>query len=323
MIDLPEYVLDLLNGIAKSEGFTEYKFEIKPGSNDGDNFSGILTCVAVRGVRLINNIVENDELHLLCKLPPSSAARRQQFLSIQFFEREVHVYNKVLPLFENFQKEKGLSESDSFISFPKCYAAIANKESDQYVVIMRDLRPDGFVMRPKHIIAPVNHIYKIYGELAKLHALSFALKDQRPDAYAELKQTNDFLRKLFASNSPLRSMFGYDRAIAALKDTQHIAIANDLKANISEFLEDCLGDGVCEPFGVFCHADCHYNNFLFLYDEKVNISGMWLCVVTAFNSYAHLFPDQTSEGFLFVGLAIEQFSIAGHGHSLLVVRCHR
>lgn len=271
MADLPEYVHDLLNTIAKSEGFTEPTFEFKSGTNPGENWSGILTSITVRGRRLTNNTPEPDDLHLLCKLPPSNAARRQEFRSIQFFEREVYVYNHVLPLFANFQKERGLTASDSFVSYPKCYAAIADKEMDQYVVIMRDLRPDGFVMRPKEIVAPVDHLHKMFEELAKLHGISFALKDQRPDAYNELKRATDFFRDVFAPNSPMRMLLGYDRAIASLTDARHIKIVEDLKANISEYFEDCLGDNVYEPFGVFCHADCHNNNILFLYDDEVAI----------------------------------------------------
>lgn len=271
MSDLPDYVVELLAKIAESEGFTDYKTDIQPGSNHGDGFLGIMTSVVLSGQRNNNSSTSDDKIHLLCKLAPTNETRRKEFHSAIVFIREALMYNKILPIFAKFQKEKGLSEEESFTSYPKCYEAIADEEKDQFVIIMEDLRPQGFTMWPKNKPVPANHAYAVVEQLGRLHGISFALKDQRPDVYEELKQVPDVLRVFFQSDIMLPFMhMAYDRAIAILEDQEHIDAANDIKAHTREYFEGCLKDGVCEPFGVIGHGDCWNNNLLYQYKEGVS-----------------------------------------------------
>lgn len=269
MIQIPNFVHHLLNKIATSENFIDHSLEFGSGSRHGDGFSGIMTSVRVCGQRNINGCIQDDRLNLLCKLAPSSAARRQQFQVIDAFTREAYFYNKIAPLFAKFQKDRDLSDDETFASYPKCYAAIADKENDHFAIIMQDLRPDGFGMWPKEAVAPAAYYYKILEKFGKLHAISFALKDQCPEEYNKLKHLNDFIRYFFKPDNPFRITLGYDRAVASLKNSKHIEIVKDCDVHFSQYLEDCLGDGVAEPFGVLAHGDCHTNNLLFQHDEKV------------------------------------------------------
>lgn len=266
MSDLPDYVLDLLNNVAKGEGFSTYTTEFKAGSNHGDNFLGVLTSVTINGQR--NN--NDEQLHLLVKLAPTNEIRRQEFHSVPVFKREALMYNKILPLFRNFQREKGLSDSDAFTAYPKCYIAIADEKKDQFVVIMEDLRPKGFTMWPKKLVAPADHSYRVVEQLARLHAISFALKDQRPKEYEELRQIKDLISDFFTSPNMTRVMeMGYNRAIDALENEEHKKIMAEVRDNIKEFFNDMHKDGACEPFGVISHGDCHNNNILYKHDPEV------------------------------------------------------
>lgn len=60
------------------------------------------------------------------------------------FNREIFVYSEILPAFVGFQKEKGLSEADSFLSFLKVYACGANKNDSIYLLIMEELRSKNY-----------------------------------------------------------------------------------------------------------------------------------------------------------------------------------
>lgn len=284
MTALPDYVHVLLNQIAKSENFIDHTLEFESGSKHGDGFNGIMTSVGVCGLRNINGKTAHDRINLLCKLPPTSEARRQEFQLIAVFTREAYFYNEIVPLFAKFQKARGLTDDDSFMSYPRCYAAVADKEKDQYVIIMKDLRPEGFTMWPKEVVAPADHYYKTLEELAKFHGISFALKDQCPAEYNKLKDLKDFMANYFKPGSPMRVMLGYDRAIASLKNAKHIEIVEDCKANFNQYFEDSLGDGVAEPFGVLCHGDIHINNLLFQHDEKVRFHIALYCIRFSFNN---------------------------------------
>lgn len=273
MSDLPDYALDLINDVAKSEGFTDYTTELKPGSNHGDNFLGIMTSVTICGQRNNNDsTVSLEKLHLLCKLAPSNPIRRQEFRSVDVFRREAIMYNKILPQFKAFQAEKGLSDNDGFNSYPKCYAAIVDEEKDQFIVIMEDIRPKGFAMWPKRKTVLSEHSYAVVEQLAKFHAISFALKDQRPDDYAELKKLHDILSVFFYSGH-MEAAFekNLERTIKSLADADHIRVMNGVRGNLKKFFNDCHGDDVCEPFGVLGHGDCHNNNILYRHQEGVCI----------------------------------------------------
>lgn len=276
MIELPEYVNVLLKNIAKSEGFLNYTSELNAGSKHGDNFLGVLTSVTIIGPRRINGTTTTDKLHLLCKLAPTNVARRAEFHSEEVFEREVFAYNKLLPLFADFQREKGLSKNECFNSYPKCYAAVANIEKGELVLIMEDLRPKRYEMWPKAIPFTAQHSFGVVEHLAKLHAISFALKDQRPDEYKKLRNLDDLLTNVFIKKGGMAKMMymGHNKLIPALSNVQHKQIVHEIKTNMPELFEDCFRDGACDPFGVICHGDPWINNILFqCNEEKVSNFG--------------------------------------------------
>lgn len=274
MSELPDYVLALIADIAKSQGFTEYKTVCSAGSNHGDNYLGVLTAVTLSGIRNNNSNEGEDKLHLLCKLAPSNASRRQKFHSPDVFRREALMYNKILPLFAEFQREKGLTENEGFIAYPKCYVAIADEKTDQLVVIMEDLRPKGFAMFPKQQTVPADHSYRVIEQLAKFHAVSFALKQQRPEVYEDLKQCNDIMLEFFNSGSTAQTIrMSIEKDITLLDDKRQIEIMEELKENLEDIFHSCHADGACEPFGVIGHGDCHNNNILYRYEEGVSFTS--------------------------------------------------
>lgn len=269
MPGLPDYALKLIHQIAKSNGYTEYTFDFEAGPKLNEHNGSVMRSISICGKRTINNETCTDPLDLVCKLLPN-VANYQGFDIHKIFQREAYVYNTILPILASFQREKKLPANERFASYPKCYAAIADKEKNQFVIIMQDLRPKNFGIWPKQIIAPADHFYKILDQLGRLHGISFALKDQRPDIYNELRQTNDLLRHLFNQKSSLRPLLGYDKAIATLKNKKHIKIAEEIKKNASTLFDDCLRVDLCEAFGVISHSDSHNNNILYQYDEKVS-----------------------------------------------------
>lgn len=266
MSDLPVYVLDLLSNIAKADGLTDYTVELTAGCKHGDNFLGVVQRAVLHGQRNGNAA----DLNLIIKLTSPNTARRQEFLMDHVFAREVLMYEKILPLFQKFQRDKGLAADEGFTSFPKCYAAIADEQSDRFVVIMEDLREKGFTMWPKEQPIPRDHLFMIVGQLAKLHAISFALKDQKPKVYEEFRELKDLFRCFFRSEGTIHFMdSAFDRAIGGLVNEQHIEWLSDFKANMHTLREECLADGACDPFGVIGHGDLWLNNILFRCCDKV------------------------------------------------------
>lgn len=271
-MSLPQYVLDLLKNIADGENFTNYTFKYRDGSNRCDGFLGVLTSVIIHGTRTVNGVPADDKLHLLCKLPPANELRRKIFQSALVFSREANTYNKVLPLFRQFQQDKGLGDDESFLAFPKCYAAVADKDKQEFVVIMEDVRAKGFAMWKRKKVLPADHSYRIVEQLGKFHGISFALKDQRPSVCNELKAYQSNFQAFYKSDQFAKLIeMSYDRAIVALEKAEHKDIMEVVKANVRQLADDCLSADSTE-FAVIGHGDCHNNNILYRHCNEVRIT---------------------------------------------------
>lgn len=272
MSDTPQFILKHVSEVAEREGFVAYTTTVEAGSNHGDGFQGILKRIIISGSKQsLDGQQLPAELHLVCKSVPTNLVRRKEFQGDIMFQREAHMYRTVLPLFAEFQREKGLTASDSFTAYPKCYRIVSDEKNDEFVIILEDLRPKNFTLWPKKEIVPANHAYILLENLAKLHAISFALKDQRPEVFADLKNLNDLFRNFFKSdvmNQILR--MGFDRSIQGLKNPEHVKIVKKFKDNIYESYHACLNSTLAEPYGVVTHGDCWINNLLFRYENDVS-----------------------------------------------------
>lgn len=271
MAALPDYLVPILKRIAEKEGFAEFTTDVGSGSNVGDNFLGELLTAAISGKQKQKDGTTIDAtLNLLCKLAPSNAQRRKEFLADVVFDRETYFYNVVAPEFIRFQQEKGLADDEQFKAFPKCYEAIHDPENEVYAVIMEDLRPEGFGMWPKQKPTPPAYSRLFVRELAKLHAISFAMKDQEPEKFEKFKKLDDILKKFSESASRIEFFTNcYDRAIDALDDEKPKEIMKDIRNNIPEYIELCLGEEAANRNGVIAHGDCWNNNLLFRANKEV------------------------------------------------------
>lgn len=267
---IPEFLAEMLADIAKKEGFIDHELELGTGSRHGDNYIGVIVSVKVIGDRVRNGVVVSDALHLICKLAPESKERRDAFQVNLTFEREVEMYTNVLPVFVELQKERGLSADESFLSFPKVYAMIADRVNEKYAVIMEDLRSKDFVMWSRYDPVPLSHEELLFKQLGRFHAISFALKDQRPEVFQEFKKLDDaFIGVLEKGMVQGVVETAIDRALAAVKDEQHRELLHDVRKNYLQILKNNVTTEMNERFGVINHGDCWINNFLFQYDENV------------------------------------------------------
>lgn len=286
---LPDFVNDRLHKIAKNEGFTDYKIDTKSGSNHGDNFLGVMTAVTVSGTKGLNGKSRNEELHLICKMPPANELRNKNFKTALVFDREIFMYSTVLPTFMRFQRECGLDESEQFSSFPKVYACEKDPENESFLLIMEDLRPKNYQMWPKEKVVPLNHELLVMQELGKLHGISFAMKDQRPHEFHTLKPTTDMLMEILNGKMSTFVHKTIQRAASVLRNPAHKKIMIDFEKTFLKEMHTFLVGPWSKEFGkllrgflylyiivsllifhfsssaVINHGDCWNNNFLFEY----------------------------------------------------------
>lgn len=274
---LPEYVIDLVNAIAKDQGFTKFNITPYQGTNVNDGFMSFIQGLAIQGEKIVDGNTVTDELKVLAKMPPSNKARRAQFGSIDLFLREAHVYMNLLPAIEKFQRDHGIqSNNDGFFGFPKCYGILNDVESDELVIIMEDIRPKGYKMWNK--FKPVNyeHTSMVVKELAKYHAITFAMKEMEPEIFEEYKNLTDIFNvglKMGPEKTLPTFIMGLEKAKNSLKPHEdfYLEKIDYLQKNFREILLQMTDGPFAEPFCVLNHGDAWINNMLFTYEQVIKI----------------------------------------------------
>lgn len=262
---LPEYLRTLLEKIAVSEGFAEgYNIISRPGSNVGDGFQGLMLSVVISGTRQGK---ANDDLVLICKIPPMSELRQK--LSVTPFKQEIAAYETLLPALVKFQQEKGISETDGFYAFPKCYGTYADEDKYHFALVLADLRHTGFRMWDKYSPIDFAHVQLALTQLGRLHAISFALRQQRPEIFSQFQSLGSRMYRILEDFPTATGIYekSYDRAIEALspEDMNEIQIMRHLRHNFMANFRYATSGTESEPFTVFSHGDFWNNNMMFQY----------------------------------------------------------
>ncbi|XP_055538989.1 uncharacterized protein LOC129726391 [Wyeomyia smithii] len=266
--DVPQYLHDAVAKIAPQEGFTPGQFQIsfEVGSGKGDGFVGeMFRAKIIEGSR---------ELIVLCKIPPTNEARRQQFNSMLLFEREVMAYSEFLPIIYEFQREKGVTEElgIGFFNAPKCYLANVDMVKEESAIVMDDLRLKNYRMWNKLIPVNYEHSKLLMIQLGRLHAVSFALKDQRPEVF-EMFKVADPMGESFKNNAPFVEMMNMtmDRAIDTLEpgEEKYRQKLLKLKPTLIYEMSTIAQSAKAEPYAILGHGDCWVNNFIYAYKKGV------------------------------------------------------
>lgn len=250
----PKYVYDLLDQISQENNFSDYSIQIKNGSEIGDGFTSTILSITI----CENN--SEKKLCLVCKLAPLNKNRRKDFLIDHLYDHEAAFYNKVVPSFEKFQAEKNLSKDDQFLAYPKCYVAIADDETERYVIILEDLRMEGFRLWNKSKPASIENVRLAMREIGKFHGISYAMKRQKPKEYAEFEQLTDIMGPLFKN---MQGVFesSLDRAIELIKCEKYKDILRDMKINQITYFESLFT--AKSPFAVVSHGKFTLYTFAF------------------------------------------------------------
>lgn len=262
-INVTDYMKSSIDRVAVAEGFVDYEFNVIHGSGIGDGFIGLVFKAMIQ-----EKGNSDKKLTVVVKTPPDNLARRNSFGSMELFDREVRIYATVLPAFIKFQEEKNIKPGMGFFEVPKCYLAEYDLEKDDAIIIMEDLRERGHKMWSKHVPMDFEHTKLIFAALGRLHAVSFAMKVQRPEIFEPFKNLGDIM--VSKINEPsFKAMFEgmLDRAITSLdeNDTRRRNKMLKMREEMGPILIELVKAENAEPFAVLGHGDCWSNNFMFHY----------------------------------------------------------
>lgn len=175
-----------------------------------------------------------------------------------------------MPFFRDFELEKGvILEENGFVEYPKCYRTIDSEPDES--VLLEDLSVRGFSIIDRHTeeITP-EHVTLVMRTLAKFHAISFALQDQRPEKFKEITSNlneifircdDPILREYFAKQA--ESIY---TVLTDEKDARLLAKTKKLlEKNAMDVAAECLDTSAGS---VITHGDVWSNNTMFRYDSS-------------------------------------------------------
>lgn len=256
-----DYMDEAIRRIAVEQGFTPDLFSVDFDEETGiecDGFATFVFKVVVYG--------DDRKFVLWCKVPPNDDQR-----SLALFKREVFFYREILPAFYEFQAEKGIcrERGEGFYSAPKCYLAHCDMEKDEpeaAIILEYDENYEKWDW-DKFEPMDLEHTTLLMQQLGRLHAISFAMKEQKPELFEKFKQ-----KDVLVENNDLVTLMkeSFDRGLTTMKT--RFAAEQDkiqrIRDDVFRELTACLDPVKNEPYCVVSHGDCWINNLIYTHDEN-------------------------------------------------------
>lgn len=262
---IPNFALKTIEHIAQNEGFTKYSISSLAGSNHGDGFLGYVLRIKITGEK---SDKPTDELSVILKLPPNNQTRREQFFAKDLFEQEIFTYTEMFPKISQFQNDHRIPHKFQFNEYPKCLGVIDDYEHQNYGIFLEDIKEKHFNIFDKSKEMDLEHIELVLKTQAKLHGLTFILRQQNPEIFQKLFRMEDKIAKMMSTNQMVQMKNKvFDEALLGLRANEINAIRKlkDIKDNFSEYIAECVNYKNAEPFVVFNHGDSWTNNIMFSY----------------------------------------------------------
>lgn len=272
---------ELFSWIAKAiegEDLKTYEISLGGTSEKCDGYVGEIVFAKVTG-RDVRN--KEKTLNLVVKHSKQNEHLRASVFRFMF-AAEIHFYEKVYPVFEKFQLEKDVSVT--FNAVPKCLKTLRLHKKE--VLIFENLKTQGYELHNRREPLNVFHIKAVLEQLGKLHALSFALRDQRKTEFNAISANYPNFLGNFLTHRQIRGCFevALNNGLKTLSDHGEIELVDKFKKMLSEHVDD-VADIMAkiverdETQSVIVHGDGWNNNFLFKY--KVRVVNIFVMTITS------------------------------------------
>lgn len=257
-------LLTWLEPLALRENLKRSTVSVTGTTEKGDGYMGDITFVKVED--------ENGKTYsLVVKSAKKSPLLREQLPVRMAYKNEIFLYTEVLKQFVNFQKEKNVK--CVFDNYAKCYETLIY--DDVEVVVLENMKDAGYFLWDKAVGMNRGHVVEVLKNYGKLHAISYALKDQKPelfhnlasklpDIFIEMEQIfQDLQKKIFEEIIDLAKTKGYND------------IAEKLVSMEEKISVIYKGDKE-NPYAIIAHGDCWNNNVMFKYKVNKKSSRIYL-----------------------------------------------
>nr|XP_008195442.1 PREDICTED: uncharacterized protein LOC663050 isoform X1 [Tribolium castaneum]XP_015837002.1 PREDICTED: uncharacterized protein LOC663050 isoform X2 [Tribolium castaneum] len=261
-------IKDWVSLVAKRQNIADFAYEICGKSGKAEGYIGDITFVTITGPKTLEIVIKSS------KDSPTLRAQTPMKLT---FEKEIFVYDQVLPTFRQLQKP-----GEDLLDFmPVCY--FTHSESSGEVLVLDNLKKQGFETSDRTKVLTSEHVRLVLEAYGKWHAFSYALRERNGPAFAKLAQNNINMFSYFILEVNLAGNMWqeYDDAKnACFAQSGEILQKLDVTKQDAERIFTELFDQ--DPdFRVIVHGDCWNNNFMFKVEEDNKPVGVkildWQC----------------------------------------------
>lgn len=250
---------------AKNTQIQNYKFKVIGQTGKGDGYGSDINFVSVTGKDHENS---NKTLELAIKSQKQTIIMKNIMQGA--FDKEIFIYTRVLPLFEELQSENQICNLIDFM--PKCFATISGKE-DQ-VLVFDNLKTQGFGMIDSANPWSWQETVLAMTAYGKWHAFSFAMKTLKPAMYEKLTENNVNMYlsaclecKLFDVVSSefikIRDKFVDDTDLHMTEE-----VLNFTQEDVFKHVANMYFEQECLEKSVILHGDCWNNNYMFKFEVR-------------------------------------------------------
>lgn len=251
--DISPRQLQFVSEVLNENGINNEKVLIEVVGDAADNFSANVK-------RIVVEDTDKGPFEMIAKFAPTHDHLRFDNTS-RIFMNESIMYTEVLPLFRELEELENVPETQK-LKFAKCFGT--SKEEPNEVVLLENLKLSGYSTLDKMKSLTNECVKSVLNDLAKLHSLSYVLRNADP------KKFNELTHKLFDAWQNLETerlsycSFVKEQAFAVLADEKQKQVLaactfDHIDTTIKEFFEEYKNSKV----NVILQGDPWTNNIMF------------------------------------------------------------
>lgn len=232
----------------------------KAATGKGENFVGVITRIYVE-YEQTGGIVKQSS-YLLKESCPEGEPQAAVFLEYNVYDREMDMYEFVLPKMSQLLREVGITD--------KMHADAIAVDREHGVIILEDLSPLNYKNADRIKKLDLNHTHLALDSLSKFHAAVFVLEQRHPELLAKnfdrsfFSRGPDGYKKVFGGF--YKALVRYVESKPELKERYHAkmeGITNDVLEYAGRSYDIEKRDFPC-----LVHGDFWTTNFMFQYDDE-------------------------------------------------------
>ncbi|XP_049823703.1 uncharacterized protein LOC109594130 isoform X2 [Aethina tumida] len=246
----------LLQNCLEENNYKNFNVNITGTTGVGEGYTGLVIFAEASGIHNGEKIT----LKFVIKHSTTKKEYRKEVPINTLYKLEALVYESLFPKYQQLINQTGATA----LNLPKWYKSVFGEDSE--IMIFEDLKQKGYEMHDRKVRFNLDHIKVVLEKYAKLHALSFAMRDQRPKEFNEIVTTIDGLNR--GKKSATIGFFQEFSKI--LPQTLELNNENELLNRVKQIeicdLYDIIDNS--DNQSVILHIDCWNNNFLFKYPAR-------------------------------------------------------